>query len=75
MKFGKSREARAVGGLHELQEEYARLQAQGEALVKKIQKSAKGFRDENTRQELNKINATMEQIRKKVEKDYGVSLQ
>jgi hypothetical protein len=62
-------------GLHELQEEYARLQAQGETLVKKIQKSAKGFRDENTRQELNKINATMEQIRKKVEKDYGVSLQ
>lgn len=62
-------------GLHELQEEYARLQAQGEAFVKKIQKSAKGFRDENTRQELNKINVTMEQIRKKVEKDYGVSLQ
>lgn len=61
-------------GLHELQQEYARLQAQGEALVKKIQKSAKGFRDENTRQELNKINATMEQIRKKVEKDYGVLL-
>ena len=62
-------------GLHELQEEYARLQAEGEALVKKIQKSAKGFRDENSRRELNKINATMERIRKKVKKDYGVSLQ
>lgn len=62
-------------GLHELQEEYARLRAQGEALVKKIEKSSKGFRDENTREELNKINAAMEQIRKKLEKDFGVSLQ
>jgi hypothetical protein len=57
-------------GLHQLQEEYARLQAQGEALIKKIKKSSKGFADENT-QELNKINAAMEQIRKKIEKDYG----
>jgi hypothetical protein len=60
-------------GLHELQEEYALLRAQGEALVKKIEKSAKGFRDENTRQELNKINTAMEQIRKKLAKDFGVS--
>ena len=62
-------------GLHELQQEYARLQAQGEALVKKIQKSSKGFGDENSRQELNKINAAMEQIRKKAEKNYGIMLQ
>ena len=61
-------------GLRELQEQYGLLQAQGEALVKKIEKGSKGFRDENTRQELNKINAAMEQIRKKVEKDYGVLL-
>lgn len=61
-------------GLHELQEEYARLRAQGKALVKKIETSSKGFRDETTRHELNKINAAMEQIRKKVEKDFAVSL-
>lgn len=61
-------------GLHELQKEYGLLQAQGEALVKKIEKGSKGFRDENTRQELNKINAAMERIRKKIEKDYGVLL-
>jgi hypothetical protein len=62
-------------GLHEFQKEYALLQARREALVKKIEKTSKGFSDENISQQLNKINAAMEQIRKKVEKDYGVSLQ
>jgi hypothetical protein len=61
-------------GLHELQQEYARLRARGEALIKKIEKSPKSFRDENSRQELNKINAAMDQIRKKAEKDFGISL-
>lgn len=62
-------------GLHELQEEYARLQAQGEALVKMIEKRSKGFRDKNSRQQLHKINAAMEKVRKKLEKDFGVSLE
>lgn len=70
----KIKRGRRGKGLHEIQEEYARLQAQGEALVKKIEHSSKRFRDGNTRQELNKINAAMEQIRKKVEKDFGVLL-
>ena len=62
-------------GLHELQEDYARLRTQGEALVKKIEKGSKSLRDENTRQKLNEINAAMEQVRKKLEKDFGVSVQ
>jgi len=61
-------------GLHELQEEYARLRVRGKALINKIEKSPKSLRDENTLQELNKINAAMDQIRKKIEKDFGISL-
>jgi hypothetical protein len=61
-------------GLHELQKEYALLQAQGEALVNKIKKSPKGVRDQNMRQELNSINLAMEKIRKTLEKDYGIFL-
>lgn len=60
-------------GLHELQKEYVLLQARGEALVKKIEKGSKGPNDQNVRQ-LNAINAAMERIREKVEKDYGVLL-
>jgi hypothetical protein len=60
-------------GLHELQKEYVLLQARGEALVKKIEKGSKGPNDQNVRQ-LNTINAAMERIRGKVEKDYGVLL-
>jgi hypothetical protein len=62
-------------GLHELQKEYALLQAQREALVKKFKKTPKRLRDESIRQKLNKINRAMEQRRKKLEKDYGISLQ
>jgi hypothetical protein len=60
-------------GLHELQEEYALLQAQGEALVKEFRSTSKHPRDESLRQKLNKINAAMEKIRKTLERDYGIS--
>jgi hypothetical protein len=41
--------------------------------VKTIEKTSKKISDQNLRQQLNKINTAMEQIRKKLEKDYGVS--
>lgn len=70
----KIRKGRRGKGLHELQKEYALLRGQREALMKKFEKTSKRLRDESIRQKLNKINAAMEQIRKKLEKDYGISL-
>jgi hypothetical protein len=62
-------------GLHELQAEYAWLQAQGKALLKKIRKSSKGLRNERNRKELHNINAAMERIRKTLKEDFDISLQ
>jgi hypothetical protein len=70
----KIRRGRRGKGLHELQEEYALLKAKGVALLKNIGKASKGHNDEDIRQQLIRITAAMEQIRRKIEKDYGVSL-
>ena len=61
-------------GLHELQKEYTRLQTQRETLLKKLEKTSKSFRKVNIRQKLHTISATMEKIRKTLEKDYDILL-
>ncbi len=60
--------------LHELQKEYALLQARRAALSLKIKKRSRGFKDQGLRQQLSRISARMEGIRKKVREDYGVLL-
>ncbi len=61
-------------GLHELQKEYALLQAQQEALLRKLKNRSRRFKSQNVRQELNHVKGAMERIRKKLEKDYGILL-
>jgi hypothetical protein len=61
-------------GLHELQKEYEALHKQRETLLRKLKHSANGRRKEIARRQAKMIKAQLDQIRKQIEKDYGVRL-
>jgi hypothetical protein len=60
--------------LHELQREYTVLQNQRQTLLKKLKRKANRDQDEAADRQLKTIDAALSRIRRKVEKDYGVSL-
>jgi hypothetical protein len=63
-----------VKGLHELQNEYAELQQQRETLLRKLKKQGKGFRMRPVRRQVKVVDVKLKQVRKEIEKDYGISL-
>ena len=63
-----------VKGLHELQNEYAELQQQRKTLLRKLKKQGKGFRMQPVRRQVKRIDVKLTQVRKAIEKDYGISL-
>ena len=60
--------------LHELQREYRVLQNQRRSLLNRLKGKAGPQRDEAANRQLESIDAALSQIRRKVEKDYGVLL-
>jgi hypothetical protein len=60
--------------LHGLQEEYGRLQAQREELVKQRRPKASAKTDAEITRQLKAIDAAISRLRKEAERDYGISL-
>jgi hypothetical protein len=59
---------------HELQREYAALQNERRTLLTKLKRKAERDQDKAAKRRLKSVDAALSRIRRKVEKDYGVSL-